>query len=95
VLPIRQIAVADQDHHHLLLMTLSQHCDIIMSDGSDEEDTMKTIGRWLAPFRMAGRRNDRYYQGVIAQGAGYPTYDEARKDLMLRDAAVSTQVGWR
>jgi len=56
---------------------------------------MKTIGRWLAPFRMAGRRNDRYYQGVIAQGPGYPTYDEARKDLMLRDAAVSTQVGWR
>jgi len=23
---------------------------------------------------------DRYYQGVVGRGAGYPTHDEARKD---------------
>jgi len=23
---------------------------------------------------------DRYYQGVVGHGAGYPTHDEARKD---------------
>jgi hypothetical protein len=56
---------------------------------------MKSIGRFLAPFRMSGRRNERYYQGVIAAGAGYPTYDEARKDLMIRDAAVNPRAGWR
>ncbi|HQY31045.1 MAG TPA: hypothetical protein PK691_07150 [Thermomicrobiales bacterium] len=56
---------------------------------------MNTISRLLNPFRNAGRRNDRYYQGVIAPGAGYPTYDEARKDLMTRDAAVNLQGGWR
>ena len=56
---------------------------------------MKTIRTLLNPFRINARRNDRYYQGVIGQGAGYPTYDEARKDLMNRDLAMNTQAGWR
>ena len=56
---------------------------------------MKSIGRFFGPFRMTVRRNDRYYQGVIAPGAGYPTYDEARKDLMVRDAAIAARGGWR
>lgn len=56
---------------------------------------MKTISRLLNPFRVVVGRNDRYYQGVIGQGYGYPTYDEARKDLMARDAAVAPRSGWR
>lgn len=56
---------------------------------------MKTIKNLLNPFRISGRRYDRYYQGVIAPGAGYPTYDEARKDMMVRDAAVDARAGWR
>ena len=56
---------------------------------------MKTISRLLSPFRVTVGRNDRYYQGVIGQGSGYPTYDEARKDLILRDAAVNPRNGWR
>lgn len=56
---------------------------------------MKTIKSLLSPFRISGRRNDRYYQGVIAEGAGYPTYDEARRDLLNRDRSVDPQAGWR
>ncbi|HEX3301442.1 MAG TPA: hypothetical protein VHR64_01050 [Thermomicrobiales bacterium] len=56
---------------------------------------MKTLRIFLNPFRGLPRRNERYYQGVIGVGAGYPTYDEARRDLMLRDRAMIPQGGWR
>lgn len=57
---------------------------------------MKTIKNFLNPFRLAARRYDRYYQGVIGPGAGYPTYDEARRDLMQRDAStIDARAGWR
>jgi hypothetical protein len=55
---------------------------------------VKAIQLLLTPFRLA-RRNERDYQGVIAAGVGYPTYDEARRDLMSRDRAVLPQAGWR
>ena len=55
---------------------------------------MKAIYWILNPFRLS-RRNERYYQGVIGPGAGYPTYDEARRDLLNRDRAVGPQAGWR
>jgi hypothetical protein len=56
---------------------------------------MKTIRTLLNPFRIKTRRYDRYYQGVIGPGAGYPTYDEARSDLLRRDRALAPQTGWR
>ncbi len=56
---------------------------------------MRTFKSLLNPFRTTGKRNDRYYQGVIGPGAGYPTYDEARRDLMNRDRAVNPRAGWR
>ena len=56
---------------------------------------MKAFSRFLKPFRVTIGRNDRYYQGVIGQGSGYPTYDEARKDLLIRDAAIAPRSGWR
>jgi hypothetical protein len=55
---------------------------------------VKTIQFLLNPF-IRSRRNERYYQGVIGAGVGYPTYDEARRDLMSRDRAVFPQAGWR
>lgn len=56
---------------------------------------MKTLRVLLSPFRGMSRRNERYYQGVIGVGAGYPTYDEARRDLARRDRAMIPQSGWR
>ena len=35
--------------------------------------------------RAGGNRFDRYYSGVAHSGAGYPTADEARRDI--RNAA--------
>jgi hypothetical protein len=56
---------------------------------------LKTLRTLLNPFRISGRRFDRYYQGVIGPGAGYPTFDEARSDLMRRERALTPQAGWR
>ena len=56
---------------------------------------MKTIRTLMNPFRISGRRFDRYYQGVIGPGAGYPTFDEARSDLMRRERSLTPQAGWR
>jgi hypothetical protein len=38
-------------------------------------------------------RFDRYYSGVLNPGAGYPTADEARRDMRAHDLTRST-IGW-
>jgi hypothetical protein len=38
--------------------------------------------------RQGRSRSTRYYQKVLGVGAGYPTYDEARRDLVNRDRAT-------
>ena len=38
-------------------------------------------------------RFDRYYSGILRSGSGYPTADEARKDLRNYDRTRSG-VGW-
>ncbi len=47
----------------------------------------------LNPFRPIDGRFGRYYTSVLGQGSGYPTADEARRDLrrldQRRDAASS------
>lgn len=46
------------------------------------------------PARAAtGSRFDRYYGDVLRSGAGYPTADEARRDLALHDRAAIRH-GW-
>lgn len=53
---------------------------------------MQTIRHFLSlAARSSGSRFDRYYAGVAHSGAGYPTADEARKDL--RNAALNP-MGW-
>jgi hypothetical protein len=42
--------------------------------------------------RAAGNRFDRYYSGIARSGAGYPTADEARKDLA--NYRSSQNPGW-
>ena len=45
------------------------------------------------PGRPAGSRFDRYYGDVVRSGAGYPTADEARRDLLRNDRGAAP-FGW-
>jgi hypothetical protein len=40
---------------------------------------------FLASIRFSGNRFDLYYRNVVGRGAGYPTADEARRDVSARD----------
>jgi hypothetical protein len=55
---------------------------------------VKTLRSLIDPFRGISRgRFDRYYGGVLRAGSGYPTADEARRDLRQRDG-LATFYGW-
>lgn len=43
--------------------------------------------------RPSGTRFDRYYGGILRSGSGYPTADEARRDLNAYER-TSTPFGW-
>ena len=43
--------------------------------------------------RAAGNRFDRYYGDVVRAGVGYPTADEARRDLVRYDRTMLRH-GW-
>ncbi|MCC6792650.1 MAG: hypothetical protein IT336_13245 [Thermomicrobiales bacterium] len=55
---------------------------------------MKTLRSLLTPFRTSSARFDRYYGGILRTGSGYPTADEARRDLRRRDQTNATMIGW-
>jgi hypothetical protein len=59
--------------------------------------TMNTIKRFFRHgskhVRSTSSRFDRYYLGVLQSGSGYPTADEARKDLKDADRLI-TVYGW-
>jgi hypothetical protein len=46
---------------------------------------VKTLLNLINPFRGTNSRFDRYYAGVLRSGSGYPTADEARRDLRAYD----------
>ena len=54
---------------------------------------MKTIRTLLRRPARSSSRFDRYYGEVLRSGAGYPTADEARRD-MQRHAQASYPFGW-
>jgi len=58
---------------------------------------MKTLrhlfGRSGRANHGAASRFDRYYGGVVRPGAGYPTADEARQDMLRHDRSA-TFYGW-
>lgn len=49
---------------------------------------MKALLHLINPFRAVNNRFDRYYSGVIGSGSGYPTADEARRDLRTYDQST-------
>jgi len=54
---------------------------------------MKTFRTILNSFRPSPARFERYYTSVIRQGSGYPTADEARRDIRAREQAVNPTFG--
>jgi hypothetical protein len=56
-----------------------------------ENKTMSALRKLLNSFnsRQSGSRFERYYGGVVGNGSGYPTADEARKDLRSYDASFA------
>ena len=55
---------------------------------------MKSLRSFFTRPRSGGStRFDRYYGIVIRQGVGYPTADEARRDLVRYDSA-NQPYGW-
>lgn len=58
---------------------------------------MNTIKRFIQngtkQVRSTSSRFDRYYLGVLQSGSGYPTADEARKDLKEADRMINIY-GW-
>ena len=55
---------------------------------------MISLRRLFRRSRPAGAtRFDRYYSRVLRSGSGYPTADEARRDLMSVDR-TSLPFGW-
>jgi hypothetical protein len=53
---------------------------------------VKTLKSLL--FGKMHGRFDRYYAGVLREGAGYPTADEARKDMRVQNQTASNYAGW-
>ncbi len=54
---------------------------------------MKTLRNLFTRKAPAGGRFDRYYSNVLRSGEGYPTADEARKDLRAHERSM-TVIGW-
>ncbi len=46
---------------------------------------MKKLIDLIHPFRPGNNRFERYYAAILGDGVGYPTADEARKDLRRLD----------
>jgi hypothetical protein len=55
---------------------------------------VKTLRSLLKPLRPSSGRFDRYYGGVLREGFGYPTADEARRDLRRQDQISANIIGW-
>ena len=58
------------------------------------EFEMKVFRTLLQPLRGMNGRFDRYYAGVLRPGSGYPTADEARKDIARRTETQRIYEGW-
>lgn len=55
---------------------------------------MKAFRQFLNQLGKSSARFDRYYGGVIRDGSGYPTADEARKDMRRHDQMNANVMGW-
>ncbi len=50
--------------------------------------TLRQLFRVSKSSATSGSRFDRYYGGILREGSGFPTADEARKDLTRYDRTV-------
>jgi hypothetical protein len=59
------------------------------------EETLMNIFRRIfgRSIRRSGSRFNRYYGGILHSGVGYPTADEARRDLAAYDR-TTLPFGW-
>ena len=55
---------------------------------------MKTLRSIFKPLRPSSGRFDRYYGGILRSGSGYPTADEAKRDLRYQDQVSTQVIGW-
>ena len=55
---------------------------------------MNALRSFLNQFGGPTGRFDRYYGGILRKGSGYPTADEARKDMRRHDEINSNFIGW-
>ena len=55
---------------------------------------MKSLQVLRKLSKPSAGRFERYYQAVIRPGSGYPTADEARRDIQARERAVTSSLGW-
>jgi hypothetical protein len=53
---------------------------------------MNGFRNFLASFRFTGNRFDTYYAHLLEHGTGFPTADEARKDVARRDRLKQSTV---
>ena len=66
------------------------YADVAISVLRSEQgkDQMNGFRTFLASIRFTGSRFDLYYGRILGQGSGYPTADEARKDVAIRDRLI-------
>ena len=62
-------------------------------DALIQENTMKMLRQLWNRAGQPASRLDRYYAGIARPGAGYPTADEARRDLRQHDRSAHL-FGW-
>ena len=55
---------------------------------------MKSLQLLRKLSKPSSGRFERYYQTVVRPGSGYPTADEARRDIEARERAITTSFGW-
>jgi hypothetical protein len=55
---------------------------------------VKALRMFLNQFGGSTGRFDRYYGGILRKGPGYPTADEARKDMRRHDEMSTNSIGW-
>lgn len=68
------------------------HNGVVCNDQRSGATNVKLFKTLLNPF-TGNSRFDRYYGNVLRQGEGYPTADEARKDLRNQELNKNL-VGW-
>lgn len=67
--------------HISLMSAILESVKTIAGNGNSKEMIdMKSLFARIGRINFGGSYFDRYYQGIVGSGVGYPTADEARRD---------------